>query len=117
MAWASTLEAVEEFGDYRVEAVTFTNALKGELAGRLRRRVEERTIRIPVDERIRNDWHSIERSVTPAGHIRFDADRTAAGHADRFWAAALAVYAAGNPPAAQEQMKMQRLEFARTGIW
>ncbi len=110
-------EAVEEFGDYRVEAVTFTNALKGELAGRLRRRVEERTIRIPVHERIRNDWHSIERSVTPAGHIRFDADRTAAGHADRFWSAALAVYAAGNPPAAQEQMKMQRLEFARTGIW
>ena len=110
-------EAVEEFGDYRVEAVTFTNSLKGELAGQLRRRVEERTIRIPVDERIRNDWHSIERSVTPAGHIRFDADRTTAGHADRFWAAALAVYSAGNPPAAQERMKMQRLEFARKGIW
>ncbi len=110
-------EAVEEFGDYRVESVTFTNALKAELAGRLRRRVEDRTIRIPVDERIRNDWHSIERSVTPAGHIRFDADRSTAGHADRFWAAALAVYAAGNAPGKQEQMKLPRLDFARTGIW
>ena len=110
-------EAAEEFGEYRVEPLTFTNALKAELAGRLRRRVEDRTLRIPVDERIRNDWHSIERSVTPAGHIRFDADRSAAGHADRFWAAALAVYAAGNPPAKQEHMKMPQLNFARQGIW
>ena len=110
-------EAVDEFGDYRVEAVTFTNALKAEMAGRLRRRVEDRTIRIPVDERIRNDWHSIERSVTPSGHIRYDADRSVAGHADRFWAAALAVYAAGNPPAKQEQMKTPPLAFARKGIW
>lgn len=110
-------EAVEEFGDYRVEAVTFTNALKSELAGLLRRRVEDRSIRIPVDERIRNDWHSIERTVTPAGHIRFDADRNSGGHADRFWAAALGVYAAGNPPPKQEHLKMPALTFARTGIW
>lgn len=110
-------EAVEEFGDYRVEAVTFTNALKSELAGRLRRCVEDRTIRIPVDERIRNDWHSIQRSTTPAGHIRFDAQRTQAGHADRFWAAALAVHAAGNAPGRLEQLRPSPLVFARKGIW
>ena len=59
--------AVEEFGGTRVEPVTFTAAIKDELASRLRVRVEERTIRIPVDEAIRNDWHSVRRSVTDGG--------------------------------------------------
>ena len=34
--------------------------------------------------------HSIKRRVLPSGKVAFDAERTSRGHADRFWAVALA---------------------------
>ncbi len=110
-------QAVGDFGEFRVEALTLTAALKSELAGRLRIHVENGAIRIPVDERLRNDWHSIQKTVTTAGHIRLDAQRSEFGHADRFWAAALAVHAAGETPAKVEQLQTRPLQFARNGIW
>lgn len=109
--------AVEDFGRHRVEALTFTGAVKAYLAGGLRVRVEDGQIRIPVDEAIRNDWHSIQRSVTPAGQIRYDAQRTAAGHGDRFWAAALAVHAAEGEGGPAEYQAGSTMRFARNGIW
>ncbi|MHC4698742.1 MAG: terminase large subunit domain-containing protein, partial [Planctomycetota bacterium] len=87
-------DLVERFGGHRVDAVTFTPALKSQLACGLRIAVEGRRIRIPNDERIRNDWHSVERSLTESGHFRLSAPRKEGSHADRFWAAALAVHAA-----------------------
>ncbi|MHC4092800.1 MAG: terminase large subunit domain-containing protein, partial [Planctomycetota bacterium] len=110
--------AVEDFGAHRVEAVTFTATVKESLAGGLRIAVEEGRIRIPVDERVRNDWHSVERSVTTGGHIRFEASRGAGSHADRFWAAALAVEAAGSGASgAIEWVGGRGLAFARQGVW
>jgi phage FluMu gp28-like protein len=110
--------AVEDFGAHRVEAVTFTATVKESLAGGLRIAVEEGRIRIPVDERVRNDWHSVERSVTTGGHIRFEASRGAGSHADRFWAAALAVEAAGSGVGgAIEWVGGRGLAFARQGVW
>lgn len=88
-------EAQEVFGRYRVEAVTFTAAAKEELAVGLRTAFEDRRVRIPKMERLREDLHSVKKTVTRLGHIRFEAERTEDGHADRFWALALAVYAAG----------------------
>ncbi|MGD2108576.1 MAG: terminase family protein, partial [Phycisphaerae bacterium] len=55
-------EAVERFGQHRVEAITFTPALKSQIAAGLRITVESRKLRIPNDERIRNDWHGVERT-------------------------------------------------------
>ena len=109
--------ATEDFGGHRVEGLTFTGAVKAQLAGGLRIGVEDGLIRIPVDESIRNDWHSIQRTITPAGHIRYDAQRTAAGHGDRFWAAALAVHAAEAATGPAEYLAGNRMRFARTGIW
>ncbi|MCH7527450.1 MAG: hypothetical protein IID39_08440 [Planctomycetes bacterium] len=109
--------AVEDFGAHRVEAVTFTNAIKSELATRLRIAVEEQRIRIPVDQTLRNDWHSLGRSITASGHTRFDASRSATGHADRFWAAALAIHAAGNPVGKPHCLNVKPLAFATTGAW
>ena len=109
--------AVDDFGRHRVEAVTFTSAFKSELAGRLRVAVEERRIRIPVDEGIRNDWHSLQRSVTSSGHFRFEASRSRGSHADRFWAAALAVHAAGEPPGRTEMLNIRAPAYARQGTW
>ncbi|MCZ6490042.1 MAG: terminase family protein [Acidobacteria bacterium] len=80
----------------RVEPVTFTAAIKHEMAIRMKRHFEERTLRIPDNRPLRRDLNAVKRIVTSAGNIRFDAERTADGHADRFWALALALHAAGH---------------------
>lgn len=82
----------------QVEAVTFTNAVKADLALTLRRSFEDRTVRIPIDEAIREDLHSVRRVVTASNNIRFDAERDAGSHADRFWALALARHAQSSAP-------------------
>ncbi len=86
-------ETVERFGTYRAEAVEFTAKTKNDMATRMRRTVEDRLLRIPVDQTLRNDLHSVKKTTTAAGNIRFDAERTKDGHADRFWAGALCLTA------------------------
>lgn len=110
-------QAVERFGAHRVEAITLTLALKSQIAGALRIAVEAGTIRIPSDERIRNDWHSVERTVTESGHFRLSAPRREGSHADRFWAAALAVHAADTGGGPVDFMTTTPLRFARSGTW
>jgi phage FluMu gp28-like protein len=109
--------ASEDFGPHRVEACTFTPLLKQELAGGLRVAVEDASIRIPVDEAIRNDWHGVERAVSATGHDCYRAGHGEGGHADRFWAAALALRAAGGRPGPAEVLSVQPLRFAREGAW
>ncbi len=89
-------EAIERFGP-AVEAVTFTQKVKEDLAVTLRRRFEDRQVRIPADRDIREDIHSVKKFTTAAGNVRFDAERTELGHADRFWAAALGLHAGSGP--------------------
>jgi len=84
-------DAVADYGAWRIDPVTFTLAVKDKLAGQLRIHIEDRSMLIPADMDIRNDWHSIKRTVTTGGMSRYLADRIKSGHADRFWAAALAV--------------------------
>jgi phage FluMu gp28-like protein len=105
-------QIAERFGRHRVSEMTLTNTRKAELAGRLRILVEDAKIQIPVDEAIRNDWHSVERSVTASGLLRLDAKRSADGHADRFWAAALAVRAAEGDVGKPEYLPGPKLRFA-----
>jgi len=88
--------AQKKFGQYRVEAITFTNKVKEELAYNLRTNFEDKTVYIPSEHDIREDLHSVRKITTTAGNIRFDVEKSdASGHADRFWALALALYAAG----------------------
>lgn len=110
-------QLVEQFGAHRVEPVTFTPALKSQLAMGLRVAVEAARIRIPNDERIRNDWHSVERSMTESGHFRLSAPRREGSHADRFWAAALAIHASETSGGKVESLTTQPLQFARAGAW
>ena len=110
-------QAVERFGGHRVECITFTTALKSQMASALRIAVENRRIRIPNDDRIARDWHSVERTVTESGHFRLTASRREGSHADRFWAAALAVHAADVGGGGIECMTVGPLHFARTGTW
>ena len=89
-------QAAEMFGEYRVEGHQFTANLKEEMGGKLRVRMEGQNVWIPADKRIRDDLHSVEKSVTIDGKIRLRATRQAGSHADRFWAAALASYVAAD---------------------
>lgn len=100
-------EAVSSFGEYRVEAITFSGPVKEALAFGLRRRFDDRTIRIPADHDLREDLHSVRKLTTAAGNIRFDAERGNAGHADRFTAISLCCHAASTPAGV--------IEFASTG--
>jgi phage FluMu gp28-like protein len=89
--------AQERFGARRVEAVTFTAPVKEDLAYGLREVFERRALRIPSEKNIRADLRAIKKTATSAGNIRFAADRGPGGHADRFWALALAVHGARMP--------------------
>ena len=88
-------DAQAQFGQYKVEAISFSGAVKEELATDLRIRFEDRSLLIPADEDLRNDLHSIRRVTTAAGNTRYDVSQTETdGHADRFWALALCCHAA-----------------------
>jgi len=84
----------DKFGNYRVEKVKFTSAIKEHLASLMLGGFEDKRVRVPADRQIREDFHSVRKTITLAGNIRYDAARTEAGHADRFWAAALGKEAA-----------------------
>jgi phage FluMu gp28-like protein len=77
-----------------VEPVDFTAGRKERMAVEVKKRFEERTIRVPEDRRIRRACGAVKRHIGPTGGIRFDAARTDAGHADEFWSLALACAAA-----------------------
>lgn len=84
----------DRFGAYTVEQVQFTNAVKLDLGMPLLQAFQDRQIRIPADAVIREDLHKTRKTTTAAGNVRLEADSDDAGHADRFWALALAVHAA-----------------------
>jgi phage FluMu gp28-like protein len=88
-------EAIAHYGAYRTEAVTMTGAIKEMLATELYTAIEDRRCRFPADQTLRDSFHSIKKFITAAGNVRFDADATdETGHADHFWAKALAEHAA-----------------------
>lgn len=91
-----TDDAQKQFGKYKVEAVNFTAKSKEALAYPVRGHMEDRKLRIPFDPQVRSDLRSVTKQTTAAGNIRFTAERTPDGHADRFWALALAIHAATN---------------------
>jgi phage FluMu gp28-like protein len=78
---------------WKVEPVTFTPAVKEELAFGLRRDFEDRKIRIVRDENLRSDLRALRKDVTASGNIRF-AGEVENSHCDRTWAKALRQHAA-----------------------
>lgn len=95
IGWAD--DAQDKFGEHRVEAVTFTGPVKEALAYPLKGAMEDRVVRIPSDPTIRSDLRKVKKTTTAAGNIRFVAEDDDAGHADRFWALALALHAGSTP--------------------
>lgn len=95
IGWAD--DAQDQFGEHRVEAVVFTPRVKEALAYPVRGAMEDKKLRIPYDPKIRADLRQVTKQVTAAGNVRFTAERSPDGHADHFWALALAKHAAGAP--------------------
>lgn len=90
-------EARRRHGSYRIEGVLLTGPRRLDLATALRERIEDRTLRIPGRLALRQDLHAVRRVVGPTGAPRLVAERDEHGHADRFWALALACGAAHRP--------------------
>jgi phage FluMu gp28-like protein len=78
--------------DYpQVQAEVFTNDSKERWATDFKILLQRRDVTIPRDRDLVGQIHSIKRRVLPSGKVAFDAERTSrSGHADRFWAIALA---------------------------
>ena len=73
----------------------FGVASKLELATELKNRMQDRSFLVPAgDPLLRADLHAIKSRVGATGLRRLVADGETDGHADRFWAAALAAGAA-----------------------
>lgn len=91
-------EAQDVYGRHRVEPVTFTAAAKEEMAYQLKNGMDDRLVALPEDDpELREDLHSVRKVTTAAGNVRFDVMASEAkGHADRFWALALANHAASD---------------------
>lgn len=89
-------EQAQERHGGKVEPVTFTGAVKNDLATSFRRMFEDRTIRIPEEERLRRSLHKVRKVTTSAGNVRYDAESESDGHADEFWAGGLAAHAAAS---------------------
>jgi phage FluMu gp28-like protein len=90
---AQLAERASERFPWSAEGVTFTAAVKEELAFGLRLDFEDRRVRICDDEPLRSDLRAMRKEITTSGNIRF-AGESADSHCDRFWAKALRQQAA-----------------------
>jgi phage FluMu gp28-like protein len=92
-------EAEDKFGEYRLAGIDLTNQSKSEIAPPVKASFEDRSIRVPDDNVIKADLRSIRKGYTPGGKDTYAGERGVNGHADRFWALALAELASKAPKA------------------
>src|SRR5262249_41776852 len=78
---------------WKVEPITFSAQNKQEMAFGLLADFQDLRIRIPRDEKLRNDLRALKKHVSISGNIRLIAESDDS-HCDRFWAKALRQHAA-----------------------
>ena len=87
-------DAKRRHGEARVDGVIFGVGTKLDLAIGLKEAMQDRRLLVPAgDPVLRADLHAIRSRVGPTGIRRLVAEGETDGHADRFWAGALAVAA------------------------
>ena len=74
----------------RLEGVVFTPEEKEIMAIDVKRGLEQREFLLSNDKEFHRQIHSIKRTSTGGKYFRYDAERNEKGHADSFWAWALA---------------------------
>jgi phage FluMu gp28-like protein len=82
-----------EFGKTKLEGVIFGVESKEIMAIAVRTGLEKKEFILHNDDRFRRQCHAIKRFPTTGGHFRYDSHRDEQGHADSFWAWALANHA------------------------
>jgi len=107
--------AVKTWGEMTIFPVKVMNRQKEELFSGLYNALRSHFVWIPSDEEIRKDIHSIEKEVTPLGIVRYVAKSTPGGHADRAFALALALAAAGDDPGKLMAARLQSERALRSG--
>jgi phage FluMu gp28-like protein len=90
----------KQYGD-RAVGVDFTNESKSLWAVELKVQMQRTHVPIPLDRDLSYQIHSIKKIVTSAKNAVFDTMRNEKHHADKFWALALAVWAARGDEVAQ----------------
>jgi len=75
----------------QIQEVTFSNEVKETLCNDFKILLQQRRMTLPSDRELVAQIHSIKRRVTSTGKAKFESESTGKGHADRFWACALAV--------------------------
>jgi phage FluMu gp28-like protein len=117
-------EAMRRHGPSRVHGVLFTQAAKLEMATALKEAMEDRRLILPAgNAALRSDLHAVRRVAGATGIPRLVAERDENGHADRFWALALAVAVARNSGDTSPYLYMPvnpqagRCNFPAAGAW
>ena len=77
-----------------------TAPAKEALASRILACFQRGHLSIPGHRPLIDDLHSIQRTITLSGNVRYAAPREEGSHADRWTALALALHAAGTTPTA-----------------
>jgi len=78
----------------RAQGVNFTNETKRLWAVEAKLQAERTNVPMPALRDLGYQIHSIKKTVTAAKNIVFDTERNEKHHADKFWAWALAIWAA-----------------------
>ena len=122
-------DARRRHGRERVEGVIFTATAKLDMATGMKEAMQDRRLLLPLgDSAMRSDLHAVKSRVGPTGARRLVADGESDGHADRFWALALASsaaelayqpfdYRAVPAGAAERQVRITGGFAARRGVW
>lgn len=87
-------QLVRKYGR-RVEPLTMTAPAKESLASRILAAFQRGDVDIPDHRPLIDDLHSMQRTITLSGNVRYAAPREEGSHADRWTALALALQAAG----------------------
>ncbi|MCX8016386.1 MAG: terminase family protein [Rhodocyclaceae bacterium] len=109
-------EAQRRHGQYRVAGVIFTAAAKLDMAVALKDRMQARRLLLPLPEAERpaliDDLRAVRMEPGLGGVPKLLAERDGRGHADRFWALALACAAAGEGVPVYGYESVARRSFA-----
>lgn len=106
-------ELCEKYGERMVEKFVFTSKSKAEAAYHLKAKMQEGVVKFPADKEAIASLHSVTITHTRSGVVSIGAPRTESGHADHFWALALALRAAMNVNTVELKPRSGKLRLER----
>lgn len=92
----------------KAEGALFDNANKTLWATDAKMLAQQRRVPMPVNRDLGYQIHSIKRTISASKNMIFDSDKNEKHHADKFWAWALAIFAANQKPKRPGAMAVQR---------